>query len=209
VIEAVISDFGGVLTSPLQEAFLAVQEGLEVPLEAYGAAMAAAQGRDGANPLFALERGDISEAEFLARLERGLAETLGREVSLHGFGARLMDALHPNDELFAYYRGLRERGLRLALLTNNVREWEPLWRPKLPIDDVFETVVDSAFVRLRKPEPEIYALTLERLGLAAGRCVFVDDLEINIEAARATGMHGVVHRDTRQTIAELDALLAP
>jgi putative hydrolase of the HAD superfamily len=207
VPEAIISDFGGVLTSPLQEAFLAVQDGLDIPLEAYGTAMHASQQRDGENPLFALERGELSEGEFLARLERGLAETLGRDVSLHGFGERLMAALHPNDELFAYYGALREQGLRLALLTNNVREWEPLWRPKLPIDDVFETVVDSAFVGLRKPEPEIYALTLERLGLPAQACVFVDDLEINVQAARELGMHGVVHRTTAQTIAELRRLV--
>ena len=55
------------------------------------------------------------------------------------------------------------------MLTNNVREWEPLWRAKLPIDEIFEVVVDSAFVGMRKPEPEIYALTLERLGLPARR----------------------------------------
>jgi putative hydrolase of the HAD superfamily len=207
VPEAVISDFGGVLTSPLQDAFLAVQDGLAIPLEAYGAAMTLSMERDGANPLFELERGAISEPEFLARLERGLAATLGRDVSLHGFGERLMAALAPNEALFAYYGGLRERGLRMALLTNNVREWEPLWRAKLPVDDVFETVVDSAFVGMRKPEPEIYELTLERLGLHAEACVFVDDLEINVDAARALGMHGIVYRDTPQAVAELDALL--
>jgi putative hydrolase of the HAD superfamily len=207
VPEAVISDFGGVLTSPLHEAFLAVQAGLDIPLEAYGAAMAASMEHDGDNPLFALERGEISEAEFLARLERGLGDTLGRAVSLHGFGERLLAALHPNHELFAYYAELRGRGLRLALLTNNVREWEPLWRPKLPIDDVFETVVDSAFVGLRKPEPEIYELTLERLGLPAQACVFVDDLEINVQAARELGMHGVVHHTTAQTIDEVRRLV--
>jgi putative hydrolase of the HAD superfamily len=209
VISAVISDFGGVLTSPLQAAFLAAQNGLDVPVEAFGAAVAAAQRRDGVNPLSALERGEITEGEFVRRLERALADALGRDVSLHGFGARLMDALHPNEELFAHYRGLRERGLRLALLTNNVREWEPLWRAKLPIDDVFETVVDSAFVGMRKPEPEIYALTLERLGLSGQECAFVDDLEINVAAAREAGMHGIVYRETVQAIAELDALLAP
>jgi putative hydrolase of the HAD superfamily len=208
VIEAVISDFGGVLTSPLHEAFLEAQEGLEVPVEAFGTALAAAERRDGVNPLFALERGEITEAEFVVRMDRGLREALGREISLHGFGERLIDALHPNHELFDYYRGLRERGLRCALLTNNVVEWEPLWRPKLPIDEVFETVVDSGFVGTRKPEPEIYEIMLERLGLPAERCVLVDDLEINIDGARALGMQGVVYRDTRQATAELDALLA-
>ena len=69
-----------------------------------------------------------------------------------------------------FVRELRGRGLRTALCTNNVREWEPLWRSMLPeLDEVFEVVVDSAFVGSRKPEPEIYELTLERLGGVAAR----------------------------------------
>jgi putative hydrolase of the HAD superfamily len=208
MIEAVISDFGGVLTTPLMHALDRAQDANGVPMEAYGAAMAHSLERDGVHPLFALERGEITEAEFLARLERGLEATLGRSVSLHGFGARLMDGLGPNQELFDRYAALkRERGLRFALCTNNVREWEPLWRPKLPIDELFEVVVDSAFVGTRKPEPEIYAITLERLGLPAQACVFVDDLERNVEAARGAGMQGIVFRDTAQAMTELEALL--
>jgi putative hydrolase of the HAD superfamily len=209
MIEAVISDFGGVLTVPLLGAFERVQDGIDVPPEAYGEAMTHCLRHDGVHPLFALERGEISEPEFLGRLERGLAEAAGITVSLHGFGARLMDALHPNQELFDHYHALRrDRGLRFALCTNNVREWEPLWRYKLPIDELFEVVVDSAFVGTRKPEPEIYAITLERLGLPAAACAFVDDLEVNVEAARETGMHGIVFRDTARAVAELASLLA-
>jgi epoxide hydrolase-like predicted phosphatase len=208
VIRGVVSDFGGVLTSPLQQAFLRAQDGLGIPLEAYGAAMMTASARDGVNPLFALERGDITEADFLGRMERGLAEALGREVSLDGFGERLMGALEPNEQLFAYLRGLRARGLRMGLLTNNVREWEPYWRTMLPVDEVFDVVVDSGFVGMRKPERGIYELTLERLGLPGSECVFLDDLEVNVEAARELGMHGIVYRDADQAIAELDALLA-
>jgi putative hydrolase of the HAD superfamily len=203
-----VSDFGGVLTSPLMDAFASLQEGIDVPTEAYGAAMAHSLADDGVHPLFALERGEISEAEFVARLERGLEATLGRPVSLDGFGSRLMEALHPNDELFDHFRELkRGNGLRFALCTNNVREWEPLWRPKLPIDDVFDVVVDSAFVGTRKPEPAIYAITLERLGLPAHECAFLDDLEVNVHAAREAGMHGIVYRDNATAIAELSSLL--
>jgi putative hydrolase of the HAD superfamily len=202
VIAAVVSDFGGVLTSPLMEAFARVQDGIGVPPEAYGDAMRHNLEHYGEHPLYALERGEISEREFLERVERGFAGTLGREVSLHGFGARL----HPNHELFDYYRSLRARGVRFALCTNNVREWEPLWRSKLPIDEVFEVVVDSAFVGTRKPEPEIYAITLERLGLPAGDCAFVDDLAVNVAAAEAAGMHGVHFERTEQAIADLDDL---
>jgi putative hydrolase of the HAD superfamily len=208
MIRAIVSDFGGVLTSPLLAAFARLQEGDHVPPEAYGDGMAHSLAHDGVHPLFALERGEISEGEFIARVERGLQATLGRPVSLHGFAERLMDELHPNHELFDHFRALRaERGLRFALCTNNVREWEPLWRSKLPIDEVFDVVVDSAFVGTRKPEPEIYAITLERLGLRAEACAFLDDLEVNVEAAREAGMHGIVYRDNARALAEIASLL--
>jgi putative hydrolase of the HAD superfamily len=206
-IRAVVSDFGGVLTSPLLDAFGAFQKDSGVSAAAIGAAMGAAAAADGRHPLFELEKGRITEAAFLAQLEAGLEAHLGRPVSLDGFGARLFAALEPNEPLFAYYRDLLGRGVRMAMLTNNVREWEQRWRALLPVDEVFELVVDSAFVGMRKPEPEIYALTLERLGLPAGACAFVDDLEINVDAARAAGMHGIHHRDTDATIAELEQLL--
>ena len=208
MIEAVISDFGGVLTTPLMGAFRRMQDDIDVPLDAYSSAFAYSLEHDGVHPLFALERGEITEAEFIARLERGMADALGRPVSLHGFGERLMAALDANVELLDHYRGLRDRGIRLALCTNNVREWEAWWRAKLPVDELFEFVVDSAFVGTRKPEPEIYAIVLERIGLPASACAFVDDVEVNVAGAEAAGMHGVHFVDTAQTIAALDALLA-
>jgi putative hydrolase of the HAD superfamily len=207
VIRAVVSDYGGVLTVPLMEGFARFQEDTGVTPEQFGSALArAAAADDGRNPLFELEVGAIAESEFLAALQRELEADLGRPVELHGFGERYMNAIDANGELFAYYRALHARGLRLALLTNNVREWEPYWRAKLPIDDIFETVVDSAFVGVRKPDAAIYAIVLERLGLAAEECVFVDDIAVNVEAARALGFAVVHFRDTAQAIAELDAL---
>jgi putative hydrolase of the HAD superfamily len=208
VIRAVVSDFGGVLTAPLLQGFARIQADTGVPPEAFGAALArAAQVGDGRNPLFELEVGAISEDEFLAALERELEASLGRPVTLHGFGERYMAALDPNDELFAHYRALHARGMRFAMLTNNAREWEPHWRSKLPVDEIFETVVDSAFVGLRKPDPAIYMVVLERLRLAPGECAFVDDIAVNVEAARALGFAVVHFRDTAQAIAELDALI--
>jgi len=97
----------------------------------------------------------------------------------------------------------------MALLTNNVREWEPLWRAMVPIDEIFELVVDSAFVGMRKPEPAIYDLTLERLG--GGRpetCLFVDDIDVNCDAARALGMTAVHFRDNEQAIPEIQKALS-
>ena len=88
-----------------------------------------------------------------------------------------------------------------------MREWEPLWRAKLPVDDLFEVVVDSAFVGLRKPDPEIYRLTLERLGLPPEACLFVDDTDVNVAAARELGMPAVWFRSNRQAIADMQAAL--
>jgi putative hydrolase of the HAD superfamily len=105
-------------------------------------------------------------------------------------------------------RALKDRGYRMAICTNNVREWEPLWRAKLPVDEIFAVVVDSGFVGLRKPEPEIYALTLERLGVPAHAALFVDDVELNCEAARALGMRTVWFRSTDQAIEEIESALA-
>jgi putative hydrolase of the HAD superfamily len=105
-------------------------------------------------------------------------------------------------------REIKASGRRMALLTNNVREWEPLWRAKLPVDEIFETVVDSAFVGMRKPDPAIYELTLERLdGIAAAECLFIDDTEVNCVAARDLGMSAVHFLDTEQAIAEVRSAL--
>jgi putative hydrolase of the HAD superfamily len=112
--------------------------------------------------------------------------------------------------MIEFVRGLRARGVRNALLTNNVREWEPLWRSKLPeIDELFDVVIDSAFVGMRKPDPAIFELTLERLGGAAPeRCVFVDDLEPNCDAARTLGMAAVRFESAVQAIPEIESALA-
>jgi putative hydrolase of the HAD superfamily len=205
VIKAVICDFGGVLTTPLVRSFIAFQEHSGVSLEELGSAMARLAAADGEHPLYQLEKGRISEPEFLSRL----SDELGG-VELSGFSERYFEHLHPNEQMIELMRGLRDRGLRMALLTNNVREWEPLWRAKLPdIDEIFEVVVDSAFVGMRKPEPEIYELTVERLGdgIAAAECLFVDDTDTNCHAAEALGMRAVHYRENEQAIPEIEAAL--
>jgi len=206
-IEAVISDFGGVLTSPLIESYAAVQESSGVPLEALGKAMAAIMDRDGSHPLFELETGRLSETQFLDGLSDELTEELGRPVSLHDFGDRFFENLHPNERMLEFMRGLRDQGYKLGICTNNVREWEPLWRAKLPVDEIFSVVVDSAFVGSRKPERRIYEITLERLGVPAQAALLVDDIELNCAAARDLGMRAVWFRDTDQAIAEIEEQL--
>ena len=204
--DVLICDFGGVLTTPLQEGFLAYQEESGVSLEELGKAMGRAAEEHGDHPLFVLERGEITEAEFRARIEPHLEDgfDLARLRTLY------FDRIEPNGPMIEFVRELRGRGVRAALLTNNVREWEPLWRSKLPeVDELFELVVDSAFVGLRKPDPAIFELTLERLGrVAPERCVFVDDLDVNCQAARAVGMAAVCFENAEQAIPEVESALA-
>jgi putative hydrolase of the HAD superfamily len=206
-IEAVISDFGGVLTTPLLDAFAAIQEQDRLDAGDLGRALGRIAESDGAHPLYELECGRMTEADFLARLRSQLREDLGRDVPLHAFTERYFAGLRPNQPMLAFLREVRDRGYRLAMLTNNVREWEARWRAMLPVDELFEVVVDSAFVGLRKPDPAIYRLTCERLGVAPERCAFVDDIETNCTAAAALGMVAVWFRDTPQAIAELRAAL--
>jgi putative hydrolase of the HAD superfamily len=205
LITTVICDFGGVLTSPLIQSFIAYEEETGIDFRQFGEAMGRIMEREGAHPLFELECGRISEVDFYAQLE---AELEG-DVSLADFHDRYFANLHPNEPMIEYMRGLRGRGFRMAILTNNVREWEPLWRAKIPqIDEIFEVIVDSGFVGMRKPDPRIYELTLERLGgVPAAECAFVDDVDVNCAAARELGMHPVQFHDAGQAIAELEELL--
>jgi putative hydrolase of the HAD superfamily len=200
-IRAVISDFGGVLTNPLWEAFAGWNERVGADPGVLGMALQRAAEERGEHPLYALEKGQMTEDEFTAVVEAQLPG----DIQLQGFRDIYFSHLHPNEPMIELMRGLRGRGLRMAMLTNNVREWEPLWRAKLPVDEIFELVVDSAFVGMRKPEREIYELTLERLGgVRAEECVFVDDLDVNCAMATELGMTAVHYVSPEQAIAEIE-----
>jgi putative hydrolase of the HAD superfamily len=207
-VQAVISDFGGVLTSPLLDSFMAFQRASGVSLEALAKAMMSVTARDGANPLFELETGRMTEAAFLSSLGQELTRSLDREVTLASFGEQYFQNLHPNEPMIDYMRELKDRGYRMAICTNNVREWEPLWRAKLPVEEIFDLVVDSAFVGSRKPERRIYEITLERLDVAAENALLIDDLEPNCQAAQNMGLRAVWFRSTEQAIADIEAALS-
>jgi epoxide hydrolase-like predicted phosphatase len=206
-IEAVVSDFGGVLTSALVDSFVGVLDSSGVSLEELGKAMAALAEREGSNPLFELETGRLSEARFMGALSDELSARRGSRVELDGFGERYFRHLEPNERLIEYMRELGERGYRLAICTNNVREWEARWRAMLPVDEIFDVVVDSAFVGARKPERRIYEVTLKRLGTSPEATLFIDDVEINCQAARELGMHAIHFRSTDQAIEAIEAAL--
>lgn len=206
-IKTVISDFGGVLTTPLLQSFMAFQDQTGITTETLGKAMQAATEANGDNPLYEMERGEITEVAFLDQLTDSLEPLLGHRPEMHRFKEIYFEALDPNPPMIELMRELQGAGYQMAMLTNNVREWEPLWRPMLPVDEIFETVVDSGFVGCRKPESKIYTITLERIGRPPEACLFVDDVQVNCEGAEKAGIAAVHFQDNEQAVAEIRAAL--
>lgn len=96
-----------------------------------------------------------------------------------------------NEDMVSFIHDLKSAGLPIGILTNNVKEFRELWWPLMDFENIFDTIVDSHEVKMRKPNPAIYHLTMERLGAVPHRTAFLDDLLANVEAANALGMHGV------------------
>ena len=203
-ITTVISDFGGVLTTPLVQSFAAVQDETGIPFEELAKAMGRIEEAEGKHPLYELEKGNLSEVDFLGKLGDELEPALGHRPELHRFREIYFEALHPNPPMIDLMREANAGGHRMGLLTNNVREWEPLWRSMLPVDEIFEVVVDSGFVGLRKPDPAIYEMTLKRLvGVTAEECLFIDDVDVNCAAARELGMSAIHYQHNDQAIPKI------
>jgi putative hydrolase of the HAD superfamily len=206
-IRAVISDFGGVMTSPLEPAMLQIWQRAGLSMTDLGMALAALTAAHGANPLWEMESGRMTEPDFLRALGEEVSARVGRTVSFDGLGDSFFAELEVNAPFVAYLRGLRDRGYRMGLCTNNVREWETQWRAMVPLEEIFDVVIDSSAIGARKPEPRIYELTLEGLGVPAEEAVFIDDLEVNCTGAAQLGLHPVWFRDSEQAIADTEALL--
>ncbi len=206
-VTTIISDFGGVLTTPLAEAFATFEKNHGVPLEVLGRAMHKLAEEHGEPPLFALERGEIPESLFISQLRGALEIELEKPVEIGTFGETFVEELRRNEPIIEKMYELKATGYRMGLLTNNVREWEPVWRGMLPVDEIFEVIVDSAFVGMRKPDPAIYELTLERLGVTAAESVFIDDIAVNCDAARALGMESVHFVENAQALSALEKIL--
>jgi len=207
-IRAIVCDYGGVLTNPLAETYAHLSQTTGVSLWEIGAALAYATERDGVQPMSELEVAKISEREFCDRIESALLATSGRELELTGFRETWFAGRTPNTPFINYLRTVRARGYRLALLTNNVLEWEPLWRATIPVDELFCLVVNSAEEGVRKPDPVIYRTTLERLGIPASDSLFVDDVEENCVAAEHAGLSYVRFETTEQAIEQIERHLA-
>jgi epoxide hydrolase-like predicted phosphatase len=156
-----------------------------------------------------LEKGRIDFATYFDRITEKAPSVLGKAIDLDAYG-RFMRSSAPGVHWMVVHkiRELQGRGLRLGLLTNNIKEFGDHWRATFPIDDLFEEVVDSSHVGMRKPDREIYALMCDRMAITPTEAVFVDDNVDNVAAARAFGMEAVHFGDDPwAALAEIDAIL--
>jgi epoxide hydrolase-like predicted phosphatase len=145
-----------------------------------------------------LETGELDEAGF----EPPFAALLGIQDH-EGLIDRLFGGLRPDEPMIGAVRSARAAGAKTGLISNS---WGLGIYDRAPVD-LFDATVISGDVGLHKPQPEIYLLACERLGVEAGECVFVDDLRENVLGAEAVGMTALLHRDATQTVARLEELL--
>ena len=208
--DAVLFDFGGVFTpSPFELAdeldSAGAREGVPLRELIFGP-----YDRDTDHPWHCLERGEITLDEARSRII-----ALGRAEGVDTDPFRLFRRLAreggsgPRAAFVDRARALRKAGYRTGLVTNNAREFRDGWRRMVPVDELFEVIVDSSEVGVRKPDRRIFELALERLdGIAPERAMFLDDHPGNVSAAELIGIRGVlVESDPSAALAALDALL--
>jgi len=209
-VRAVLFDYAGVLGTPPfdgvaeWEREMGYPEGATFRVIMRGDYLDAASG----HPFHAVETGELGLDEFLANAAAGSEDLLGgrrfdSDAYLRFLAEPRFGAQWP---IVHRARDLRADGYRVGIVTNNIRAWEAIWTSTIPLD-WFDEVVDSCVVGMRKPDAAIYLHACERLDVAPSEAVFLDDLEINVEGARAVGMQGILVTDVPTALAELESVV--
>ncbi len=206
-VRGLIVDWGGVLTSDLRTSVERWVQADGVDVAAYSAVMGewlgpAAAAEAWINPIHALERGEMTVPDFERHLAGALSQRSGRHHEAEGLLARMFTWFEHAPEMNALVRRARQAGIATGLLSNS-------WGNAYPRDlwtEMFDVVVISGEVGMRKPEPEIFWHTLDLIGLQANECVFVDDMAHNVEAAVHLGFVGIRHESYQATALELETV---
>lgn len=204
-----ITDWGGVLTTPILATVRAWIQADGIDWDSYLAVMRAwiSEAYDhssGQNPIHLLERGECSESEFERTLAARLLRVDGGMVRAEGLLQRMFAASATVPAMYDTIRALRGAGYSTALLSNS---WGGREYPRADFPGLFDTVVISGEVGMRKPEEAIFRHAARALGLEPQNCVFIDDIEANVAAAAACGMTGLLHTEADATAAALRDLL--
>jgi len=206
-LRGLVVDWGGVLTTALQASVGRWADEVDIELATFREVMRDWLGSEGdqllaVNPIHALERGEIAVPHFEEQLAARLRTRAGAPVPAAGLLERMFRHFEHAPDMAGLVRRAKASGLRTALLSNS---WGNDY-PREGWEEMFDVVVISGEVGMRKPEPRIFEHTVGLLGLQPAECVFVDDLPSNVEAAVALGMVGVRHMAYDTTAEELEAL---
>lgn len=194
-----ILDFGGVVTTDLyaEMSAFSVREGLAPD----AIARVLRDDPEGRKAFGAVEAGEITQREYEVIIGRLLG------VDDHGLLARALSGLRPRPEVLDLIRRARAVGIRVGLLSNSLGEGEYDPYQGYDLDDIFDAVVISGETGLRKPDPAIYLIATEQLGVAPRECVYADDTAANLPPAEELGMATVHFTDAATGIAEISRLL--
>lgn len=204
-MKGLIVDFGGVLTTAIVESFAAFCTDVGVAPEHLRDILRSAVEDGGGDPthVHLMETGKITEDEFNRWLAGELSAGREEPIDPEGLKMRLFAGTRPEPSMIRAVQTLRGAGIKTALVSNS---WGGYGYPRDSFDEMFDAVIISGEVGLRKPQPEIYRLAAQKLGLEPSDCVFVDDFRVNVDGATAVGMTALLHRDPAKTIQELERL---
>jgi len=201
-VRGLLCDYGGVMTSPIFASFNAFCETEGITLDAFRSVMQGAARTEG-SPFAMVETGAITEEQFDDAVATLLSDACGKTIAATGLKQRMFASVKPDEAMWGAVGAARAAGVRTGLLSNS---WGGRDYPIEELKQIFDDVLISGQVRLRKPDPEIYLLAADRIGACAEDCVFVDDFNVNVEGAEAVGMTGILHKDARTTIGTLDEI---
>jgi putative hydrolase of the HAD superfamily len=196
-MRGLLLDFGGVLTTNVFESFRAfcAEEGLDPKL----IKRLFSENPEALRLVRSIETGDLSEDEFGERF----GELLG-VTRRAGLVDRMFSRIRPDDTMVEAVRRARTHGVKTGLISNSMGSGR---YDRAAFPELFDGVVISGEEGMHKPQPEIFRLGAERVGLPPEECVFVDDLRENCAGAEAVGMTAVLHRGSERTLPELERLL--
>ena len=210
-VDAVLFDFGGVLTVPMRSSIAAWLAAEDIVPESFTATLKSWLGRNAVagSPIHRLETGDLAEAEFDAQFAAALRTRSGAPVDPNGVLRRMFAGARDEPAMWALAEDLRAAGVTVALVSNSWGSGTAY--PRVRLAEVFSTVVISEEVGLRKPDAAIYRLALDRIGVPPERTAFIDDARPNLDGAEALGIVGILHTDpetTRAAVRDLVPALA-
>ena len=205
LVDAVLFDYGGVLTTPVADTLTAWMAADGVDPASFTKTLRQWMSRTvhWVTPIHRLETGELQTSEFEEIFAAALRTVDGRTLEADGLLSRMFAQMRQDEEMYALVEALRACGIRVGLLSNS---WGNTY-PRERIDALFDPVVISGEIGLRKPRPQIYRHALALLDLPPGRVLFVDDAEPNILGAQACGLRALQHTSTRCTKAALAALV--